>query len=185
MKVISYNYQIYFFLIFPLEKINKYKSINNIGFNSNTVDIYDCFDYYKKINFASGENAMYCDYCKHTCNSSMQTNLTTGPEILIIILNRGEKNEYNVKINFYQELNLYNYIELNQTGFQYELIGIITNTNNLGFEGHFVAYCKELWNNQWFTYDDTSISQINDFKGEVIDLAIPYILFYQKKKNEC
>ena len=65
-----------FFLIFLLEKINKYKSINNIGINSNTVDIYDCFDYYKKINFASGENAMYCDYCKHTCNSSMQTNLT-------------------------------------------------------------------------------------------------------------
>ena len=108
-KIITYNYEIYFFLIFPLEKIIKYKSLNNIGFNSNVVDIYDCFEYYKKINFATGENAMYCDYCKHTCNSSMNTNLTTGAEILILILNHGEKNEFNVKLNFDQELNLYNY----------------------------------------------------------------------------
>ena len=29
---------------------------------------------------------MYCNYCKMTCGSSMCTVLTTGPEILIIIL---------------------------------------------------------------------------------------------------
>ena len=32
-KVISYNYQTYFFLIFPLEEVRKYKLTNNKGFN--------------------------------------------------------------------------------------------------------------------------------------------------------
>ena len=32
-KTISYNYQIYFFFIFPLEEVRKYKLTNNKGFN--------------------------------------------------------------------------------------------------------------------------------------------------------
>ena len=48
----------------------------------------------------SGENSIYCNYCKKTCNCSMCTVLTTSPEILILILNRGKGIEFNVKINF-------------------------------------------------------------------------------------
>jgi len=32
-KTIAYNYQTYFFLIFPLEEVRKYKLTNNKGFN--------------------------------------------------------------------------------------------------------------------------------------------------------
>ena len=102
-KVVSYNYQIYFFLIFPLEEVRKYKLMNNNrfnNFNNNEVNIYDCFDFDKRYNYMDGENAMYCNYCKLTCGSTMCTYLTTGPEILIIILNRGKGIEFNVKINF-------------------------------------------------------------------------------------
>ena len=41
----------------------------------------------------------------------MRTILTTGPKLLIIILNRGNGIEFNVKINFYPEINLTNYME--------------------------------------------------------------------------
>ena len=184
----SYNYQIYFFLIFPLEEVRKYKlmNMNNNGFMVNniinTVDIYDCFTYDQKITYMNGENAMYCNYCKQTYNSSMCTYLTTGPEILIIILNRGKGIEFNVKINFYLDLDLSNYIELKNTGCQYELFGVITHIGESGMGGHFIAYCKELWNNQWLKYNDAIVSPVNDFKSEVIDFAMPYLLFYQKKK---
>ena len=134
-----------------------------------------------KVNFMAGDNAMYCNYCKQTCPSSMCTNLVTGPEVLIIILNRGKGIEFNVKINFYLELNLYNYIELKDTGTQYELFGVITHLGESGMGGHFIAYCKSFWDNHWFKFNDALVSPVNDFKSEVIDYAMPYLLFYQKK----
>ena len=63
-KTVSYNYQIYFFLIFPLEEVRKYKLMNNNGLNNkNEVDIYDCFEFDRKVNYMTGDNAMYCNYC--------------------------------------------------------------------------------------------------------------------------
>jgi len=184
-KVVSYNYQNYFWLIFPLEKVRKFKLKNNSGFNNfnnNEVNIYDCFDYDKTINYMTGDSQMYCSYCKLTCDSSICTYLTTGPEILIIILNRGHGKEFNVKINFDVYLNLSNYIEFQNTGCQYELIGVITHIGESGMGGHFIAFCKEYWNNQWLKFNDNIVTSVNNFKSEVIDFATPYILFYQKKK---
>ena len=201
-NTLSYNYQIYFFLIFPLEEVRKFKlGFNNSNFNNNftnsnnvmmsnfvnnannnMVDIYDCFNYDRKVNFMMGDNSMYCNYCKQTCPSSMCTNLTTGPEILIIILNRGKGIEFNVKINFYSELNLSNYIELKDTGCQYELFGVITHIGESGMGGHFISYCKSYWKGQWLKFNDAMVDPVKDFKSEVIDFAMPYLLFYQKKK---
>ena len=184
--VMSYNYQIYFFLIFPLEEVRKFVLMNNGGFNNNfntnMVNIYDCFNFDRKINSMSGDNAMYCNYCKQTCASQMCTNLTTGPEVLIIILNRGKGIEFNVKINFCLDLDLSNYIEFRNTGCQYELVGVITHIGESSMSGHFIAYCKSYWDNKWYKYNDAIVSPVNDFKTEVIDFAMPYLLFYQKKK---
>ena len=187
--VTSYNYQIYFFLIFPLEEVRKFVLMNNGGFNNNfntnMVNIYDCFNFDRKINSMSGDNAMYCNYCKQTCASQMCTNLTTGPEVLIIILNRGKGIEFNVKINFCLDLDLSNYIEFRNTGVQYELVGVITHIGESSMSGHFIAYCKSYFyldNNKWYKFNDAIVSPVNDFKTEVIDFAMPYVLFYQKKK---
>ena len=191
-QTMSYNYQIYFFMMFPLEEVRKFKLMNNNGFvnnnnnfnfnpNNNTVDIYDCFNYDMKVNEMSGDNAMYCNYCKQTFTNLMCANLTTGPEVLIIILNRGKGNEFKVKINFGLELKLYNYIELKETGTQYELFGVTTHLGESGMTGHFIAYCKSYWDNQWFKFNDSFVDPVQDFKREVIDYAMPYLLFYQKK----
>ena len=128
-----------------------------------------------------GDNAMYCNYCKQTCGSSMCTFLTTGPDVLIIILNRGKGIEFNVKINFYLELNLSNYIEYRNTGCQYELFGVITHIGESGMGGHFIAYCKSYWDNNWYKFNDAIVTPVSNFKSEVIDFAMPYLLFYQKK----
>ena len=159
-------------------------NFNNFGNNmvNNTVDIYDCFFYDQKINFMGGENAMFCNYCRQTCGSSMRTMLTTGPKILIIILNRGKGIEFNVKINFYPEIDLNNYVENKNLNWQYELFGVITHIGESGMGGHFIAYCKEFWTNRWLKYNDAIVSPVNDFKSEVIDFAMPYLLFYQIKE---
>ena len=184
---ITYNYQTYFFLVFPLEEVRKFKFSNmnqfnnfNNMFSNNEVNIYDCFNYDKKITYMTGNNAMYCNFCRNTSNSSMCTVLTTGPEILIIILNRGQGIQFKVKINFVEYLNLSNYIQFPNTGFNYELIGVITHLGEHGMGGHFIAYCKSPFTKTWFQYNDASVNPVKNFQNDVINYAMPYLLFYQK-----
>ena len=113
----------------------------------------------------------------------MCTTLVTGPEILIIILNRGKGIEFNVKLNFSENLNLSNYIELQNTGTQYDLFGVITHIGESGMGGHFIAYCKDLWDNTWYKYNDAIVSTVGDFNSEVVNFAMPYVLFYKKTDN--
>ena len=246
---IIYNYQIYFFLVFPLEevlkfKINKYnnnyndnsynicsnnminscynfnynmsnnfnlsnnfnnnmfKSIyasnnlyNNMNYNCNynsnlnnnnflndTVSLFDCFEYSQKINLMSGENQMYCNFCRKNNDCYMQTILTDGPEILILLLNRGHGIEFNVKLLFDENLNLSQFFQINTNG-KYKLIGVITHIGESSMSGHFIAYCRDpLKEKSWIKYNDALVSDVNDFKKEVIDFAMPYLLFYQKMK---
>jgi len=200
---ISYNYQIYFFLIFPLEEVRKhninecqkeyysntYNYSNNTCYynltkhtnaNNSIVDIFDCFEYERKINQMTGDNAMYCNYCKRTRPSIMCTTLVTGPKILIIILNRGVGIQYNVKLNFPEVLDLGNYIELKNTGTQYKLIGVITHMGESGMGGHFIATCRDHFSNKWYQFNDAKVTPVNDFNNEVINYAMPYVLFYEK-----
>ena len=106
----------------------------------------------------------------------MNTILSTGSEILILILNLS--NDISIKINFVVQLNLINYIELKNTGANYELIGVISCLDNIS--QHFISFCKSPIDKKWYQYNDSIIKEVNDFKTEVIDGSIPYVLFYQK-----
>ena len=110
----------------------------------------------------------------------MRTILATGPEILIIILNRGKGTEFKVKINFLEQIDLTNFIEMNQTGCKYNLIGVITHIGESGMGGHFIAYCRNPISKDWHKYNDSIVTPVTDFKKDVIDFAMPYLLFYQK-----
>ena len=77
-------------------------------------------------------------------------------------------------------LNLSNYIEYKNTGFNYELIGVITHIGESSMSGHFIAYCKDPISNNWHKYNDAIVTEVNNFQEEVINFAMPYLLFYQK-----
>ena len=179
-----YNFQKYFFLVFHLEEVLKYKN-NNYQYDffnnniSNRVNIYDCFDYDREVNLMSEENSMYCNYCKRNSNHLICTKLSTGPEILIILLNRRNRNEFNINIQFPENLNLFNYIELKNTGYNYQLIGVISHIKS-GNDEKFIAYCKDPISYLWHKYDDSIVNEVLDFKNEVINSSKPYMLFYHK-----
>ena len=214
-----YNYQVYYFIVFPLEEVRLFKYQNNFNnfqlFNnnmnniynmssminmsnmsnisnisninninnmvmSNEVSIYDCFDYDQKMNYMIGQNKMYCNFCKNNNDCVMRTTLVTGPDVLILLLNRGKGIQYNVKINFVEYLNLEKYIEFKDTGFNYELFGVITHIGESGQGGHFIAYCRDPYTNVWSKFNDAIVTEVKSFKEEILDFANPYLLFYQK-----
>ena len=52
-----------------------------------------------------------------------------------------------------------------------------------GMGGHFISYCLDpISTNTWHKYNDSEVTQVNNFQNEVIDYAMPYLLFYQKIK---
>ena len=158
-------------------QMNYFQS-NNIQIQDiNSVDIFDCFDYNQKIEYFTGHNAIYCNICNRSENTTYQEYIANCPEVIIIILDRGKGFQFNVQCKFTEFLDIRNYVKYNNnTSCQYKLIGVVTHIQL----GHFVAFCKSPIDNQWYIYNDSICFLVNNFKEEVIDYSTPYILFYQK-----
>ena len=158
---------------------------NNI-FNINTdrVTIYECFYYNQKGEYFTGQNRNYCNYCKQTYDSIYTSKIYVSPNVLILILNRGKGNEFDVKIDFTETIDITQFILLKDTPqLIYDLYGVITHIGKSGPNAHFVASCKSPVDNKWYRYNDAIVSSINNVQKEIIEFGTPYILFYQKRKN--
>ena len=179
---ICYNYQIFNSLIFPLEEVKNMKNKSHLTMNNNIVNLDDCFMYYQKTEYFSGENRHYCNICNNLSDSNYTTSIFSFPNILILILNRGKDNVYNVKLDFKEEIDITNYALVKDNKLLYNLIGVITHIGESGPYAHFVASCKSSINNTWYRFNDDLVYKINNIYNEVINYGTPYILFYQKKK---
>ena len=101
---------------------------------------------------------------------------------MILILNRGKGNIYNVKLDFSERIDLTNFVlRKDKPQLIYNLYGVITLIGQSGPNAHFVASCKSPIDKKWYRYNDSIVNLINDIKKEIIDFGVPYILFYQKE----
>ena len=184
---ISYEYQTYSFFDFPLEEIKLYKNqiLNNnnnnnitnfnLNNNSNEINIYDCFGYKQNIIYLK-----HCEYCRQMADHWTERILVTGSEIITIILNRGNEKQFNIKINYFEDLNLSNFIEFKETGVFYRFIGLISYSRDKNMKKHFIAFCKSPIDSIWYIYDDSNVKMVKNFQLE-IENTIPCVLLYQKK----
>jgi ubiquitin C-terminal hydrolase len=180
MKPIIYDFKIYNMLIFPLEEIKtmKNKSNNKIK-NNDKFSIYDCFEFLRNKNHNEGKN-IFCKRCNQLSEVINISKLFNAPNILIIILNRGKGNAYNMKIEFDEVIDVTDYIEYKQNKVIYNLYGVVTHLGKNGDEGHFIAICKNLIDNTWYKYNDSDINIIKNIKKEILEFGKPYILSFQK-----
>ena len=204
---LCYNYGIFNCLVFPLEEVKNmvnnniqngmnnmqnYRYFNNFYNNgnnyiqiyqNNSVTLYDCFLYYQKTDHFTGDNQNYCKNCKQLSDTNFTSKVYSAPKVLILILNRGKGNEFDVKLDFAEEIDIGQFVSLKDTPeINYDLYGVITHIGESGPNAHFVAACKSQINNQWYRFNDAFVNPINNFKKEIHDFGIPYILFYQKKQ---
>ena len=172
----NYNFQISTYLLFPLEEVFNFKSnqfMMNMNNNNKIISIYDCFKYYQKIETLTGENALPCDYCGLRCSNTYMSLIYTPPEIFILILDKSRLSQ--IKLEFYEEINLSNFIEVNNIDCIYRLFGVVSETE--GINRYFIAYCKNPIDFCWYKYDDDYVFIVNNFKSEILDSSNPYILF--------
>ena len=186
---VCYNYGIFNSLIFPLEEVKKMKnnllqnSFSIMMNNNNIVTLDECFFYNQKTEMFGGDNQNYCNICKQLGNSMYTSRIYVSPNVLVLILNRGKGNIYDVKLDFSETLNITNYVlQKDMPQMTYNLYGVITHIGQSGPNAHFVASCKSPINNKWYRYNDAIVNQITNLQKEVIEFGTPYILFYQKNK---
>ena len=165
---IIHNVQTFNILFFPLEEVRKFKN-----YNENRVFIMDCFDYYQKIDIYP---SYYCMFCRDNCLFYSQTRLVDTPKTLIINLNRGKGMQFNVDIIFDERLDIRNYVYNQQSPYYYELVGMLCHygTNDMG--GHFIAFCKDSTDGNWYKFNDAIVT-LSSFE-EVCQSGMPYVLYY-------
>jgi ubiquitin C-terminal hydrolase len=184
-NLIYYKYNIFNCLIFPLEEFNKMKKNenknNNIEINSNCISIYECFYYNQKTELFSGENKCYCNKCKQLTDSNTTTKIFISPNYLIIILNRGKGNIYDVKLDFTETIDITQFVlKKEKPQIKYNLYGVITHIEQSGTNAYFIASCKNPIDNKWYRFNDSIVKPITNIQKEIIEFCTPYILFYQK-----
>ncbi len=180
---ICYNYQIFNFLVFPLEEIRKWVNSNTGNCYNNMVSIYECFLYQEKMETMTGNNSMFCSYCRQNSNTNYICRIFRPPKYLILILNRGKGNQFNVKINFEELINIGNFVQeksRNDEKVLYRLFGVVTHIGSSSMSGHFIAFCKSSIDNLWYSYNDSFVNPVTDFYKNIHEYGCPYVLFYEK-----
>ena len=103
---------------------------------------------------------------------------------MILILNRGKGNIYDVKLDFTEKIDITDYVlQKNNTKINYSLYGVITHIGQSGPSAHFVASCKSSIDNNWYRFNDAFVNPINNVQKDIIEFGTSYILFYQKINN--
>jgi ubiquitin carboxyl-terminal hydrolase 4/11/15 len=185
-------------ILFKLDKLQLPKySINSekkTYYSGNDINLYDCLNLFNSEEILEGDNEWYCNICKTHRDVNKKMDIFKAPYYLIIQLKRfkqdhemGQRFIFNLfssnkntsLVSFpINELDLSKYILSNDNSEKkYKLIGVINHYGGSSF-GHYTAYC--LNDNQWFEYNDESVSPIDE--NNLISSAA-YVLFYKRINN--
>ena len=167
-KATIHNVQLMNIIFFPLEEIRNFKN-----YQFNFVSIIDCFEYYIKYDFYPNFD---CNICKNKCQVCGLSRIAFAPKTLIVNLNRGIGLQFKVDIIFEEYLNIKKYVIDKDSPYYYELIGVISHYGSNDVGEHFIAYCKNSNNCEWYKYNDEIVTKCSF--SEVKSRGIPYILFY-------
>jgi hypothetical protein len=105
-------------------------------------------------------------------------NIRYTPEVLIININR--KKDPNCKISFKypEQFDIQKIINQEMEISDYHLTTVIKKDNN-----NFIAFCKNCINKQWYSYNNTKIELVNNYKNYIFDDKKACILIYIGKKK--
>ena len=186
-NIIKYNFQIYSFLEFPLQQVNTYfynmgkKSLFLPNNKNPDVNLFECFEYNKKVDLMNGENQMWCNICNKLTDSLYTTELYSAPNYLIINLNRGKGAVYECNVDFPEELNIVNYLSFKNFNTVFDLYAVISHLGPSSMSGHFVAYVRNNEDYKWYLYNDSMVTECT--KPFQYRDGMPYILFYRVLKG--
>ena len=142
------------------------------------VDLAKCFESFSQEETLDKKNTWLCPSCKKQVQAKKSIKIKRCPQILIIHLKRFNQfsaSKNSTSVNYEETLNMKDVIP-GSTNQKYKLISVIYHFGNI-FGGHYTAAALDKMTNQWYYYDDSSVSPI--MPAKVIS-GNAYVLFYQR-----
>ncbi|MGH0151349.1 UNVERIFIED_CONTAM: hypothetical protein FKN15_020381 [Acipenser sinensis] len=135
-----------------------------------------------------GDNMYSCERCKKLRNGVKYCKVLRLPEILCIHLKRFRHEVmYSFKINSHvsfplERLELRPFLDKESPSqiTTYDLLSVICHHGTAG-SGHYIAYCQNVINGQWYEFDDQYVTEVHE---TVVESAEAYVLFYRKSSKE-
>ncbi|KUJ19216.1 UCH-domain-containing protein [Mollisia scopiformis] len=154
----------------------------------NGITLDDCLDEFGKEEILSEADTWYCPRCKEHQRASKKFELWKTPDILVMHLKRFSNNNYrrdklDVFVDFPIEgLDLSSRVIETEEGKQevYDLFAVDDHWGGLG-GGHYTAFAKNFYDNEWWEYNDTSAVKQRDSSRVVTSSA--YLLFYRRRSD--
>ncbi|MGH0148573.1 UNVERIFIED_CONTAM: hypothetical protein FKN15_026501 [Acipenser sinensis] len=134
-----------------------------------------------------GDNMYSCEKCKKLRNGVKFCKVQSLPEILCIHLKRFRHElMFSTKIGTYvsfplEGLDLQPFLSKDcaaQTT-SYDLLSVICH-HGTASSGHYIAYCRNDLNNQWYEFDDQSVTEVSESS---VQNAEAYVLFYKLRNG--
>uniref|UniRef100_A0A8C4QC97 Ubiquitin carboxyl-terminal hydrolase n=1 Tax=Eptatretus burgeri TaxID=7764 RepID=A0A8C4QC97_EPTBU len=152
------------------------------------VTLEDCLSAFFAADELKGDNMYNCERCKKLRNGVKYCKVLKLPEILCIHLKRFRHDlMYSTKISSHvafpiENLDMGPFLakESHTQVTTYNLLSVICHHGTAG-SGHYVAYCQNLLNGQWYEFDDQCVTEVHE---TTVQNSEAYVLFYRKSNDE-
>nr|XP_058960785.1 ubiquitin carboxyl-terminal hydrolase 4-like isoform X1 [Pocillopora verrucosa] len=153
----------------------------------NSIALDDCIDLFLSKEKLGANDPWYCPSCEKHQQATKKFDLWNLPKILVVHLKRFSYNSFwrdklDTVVSFpLRNLDMSAYvINKDQPCPIYDLIAVSNHYGGMG-GGHYTAYAKNCKDSKWYSFDDSSVSPVNQ---EQVTSKAAYVLFYQRKEIE-
>ncbi|KAN0095576.1 UCH domain containing protein [Hyaloscypha variabilis] len=154
----------------------------------NGITLDDCLNEFGKEEVLSEMDTWYCPRCKEHRRATKKFELWKTPDILVMHLKRFSSSAFrrdklDVFVDFPIEgLDLTSRVIETEEGKQeiYDLFAVDDHWGGLG-GGHYTAFAKNFVDNEWYEYNDSSVTKQKDPTRVVSQSA--YLLFYRRRSD--
>ncbi|CAI6337619.1 unnamed protein product [Periconia digitata] len=162
----------------------KAKKAKRIARRKNGITLDECFAETSKSEVLSEDNAWYCSRCKELRRATKTLEIWTAPDILVVHLkrfssHRAFRDKVDALVDFPMEgLDLTGKVGLPEDKeLVYDLFAVDNHYGGLG-GGHYTAFAKNFFDQQWYEYNDSSVSKCG---GRSVVTPAAYLLFYRRR----